>query len=229
MARRAPTLEYIPLMEDFQNLVLLFRYLLQGAVVTLGVASIALTVGFALGVTLAVMRVYGGKGVSFFAAFYSTVIRAVPVVVVIFILYFVIASIVQLSPFLSGALALGFASGAYQSEVFRGSILAVPLSQMMAARALGMRRLIAIRHIILPQAVRLAIPPWSNEAAIVLKDSSLVYVIGVPEMLRRAQYASARTLEPFIAFTAVAVIYFVMTFLTNRGLDYLEQRYKLLM
>jgi polar amino acid transport system permease protein len=76
--------------------------------------------------------------------------------------------------------------------------------------------------------LRLAIPPWSNEAAIVLKDSSLVYVIGVPEILRRAEYASARTLEPFLAFTAVAIIYFGLTFLTNRLLDFLEQRYRLL-
>ena len=100
---------------------------------------------------------------------------------------------------------------------------------MMAARALGMSRVEAIRSIILPQAIRLAIPPWSNEAAIVLKDSSLVFVLGVPEILRRAEYVSARTLQPFLAFGAAALIYFVLTFLTNRGLDWLERRYKILM
>ena len=100
---------------------------------------------------------------------------------------------------------------------------------MLAARAIGMSRIKAIRYIILPQASRLAIPPWSNEAAIVLKDSSLVYVIGVAEILRRAEYVSARTLQPFLAFGAAALIYFALTFLTNRALDFLEQRYKLLM
>lgn len=216
-------------MEELQNLVLLFRYLLQGTGVTLGVTAIALTTGFIGGTLLGLLRVYGGSFLAGFAAVYSAVIRAVPVIVVIFILYFVIARIVDLSPFLAGALALGIASSAYQSEVLRGAIISVPTGQMVAARAIGMSRLKAIRHIVLPQALRLAIPPWSNEAAVVLKDSSLVYVIGVPEILRRAEYVSARTLEPFIAFGAAAAIYFVLTFLTNRGLDLLERRYRILM
>lgn len=212
-----------------QELVLLFRYLLAGTGVTIGVTIISLSTGFILGILLATLRVYGGKLAQGFAALYSMIIRAVPVVVVIFILYFVIARFVDLSAVLSGSLALGFASGAYQSEVFRGAIISVPPGQLMAARALGMSRLKAIRYIILPQAIRLAIPPWSNEAAIVLKDSSLVYVIGVVEILRRAEYVSARTLQPFLAFGAAALIYFALTFLTNRGLDWLERRYKLLM
>jgi len=216
-------------MEQLQNLTLLFSYLLQGTGVTLGVTAIALTTGFILGMLLGICRVYGGPWLAGFAATYSTVIRGVPVIVVIFILYFVIARIVDLSPFLAGAISLGIASSAYQSEVLRGAIMAVPTGQMTAARAIGMSRLKAIRYIVMPQALRLAIPPWSNEAAIILKDSSLVYVIGVPEILRRAEYVSARTLEPFVAFGAAAAIYFLLTFLTNRGLDLLERRYRLLM
>jgi polar amino acid transport system permease protein len=212
-----------------QDLAFLFYYLLQGLGVTIGVTIIALSFGFVLGIGMALLRVYGGRLGSAFAATYSTVIRALPVVLVIFILYFGISRIVDLSPFLSGAFALGFASTAYQSEIFRGAIQSVPQGQMIAARALGMSRWKAIQHVILPQAVRLAIPAWSNEAAIVLKDSSLVYVIGVPEMLRRAEYVSARTLEPFLAFGAAAIIYFILTFATNRGLDYLERRYHLQM
>ncbi len=216
-------------MEQLQNLTLLFSYLLQGTGVTLGVTTIALTIGFILGMLLGICRVYGGPWLAGFAVTYSTVIRGVPVIVVIFILYFVIARIVDLSPFLAGAISLGIASSAYQSEVLRGAIMAVPAGQMTAARAIGMSRLKAIRYIVMPQALRLAIPPWSNEAAIILKDSSLVYVIGVPEILRRAEYVSARTLEPFVAFGAAAAIYFLLTFLTNRGLDLLERRYRLLM
>ncbi len=212
-----------------QDLLLLVRYLLLGTGVTLGVTAIALTTGFSLGVLLATMRVYGGRAMVVFAAVYSLIIRAVPVIVVIFILYFVIARIVDLSPFLSGSIALGIASSAYQSEVFRGAMISVPPGQMLAARAIGMSRIRSIRYIILPQAMRLAIPPWSNEAAIVLKDSSLVYVIGVAEILRRAEYVSARTLQPFMAFGAAALIYFSLTFLTNRGLDWLERRYRLMM
>jgi polar amino acid transport system permease protein len=216
-------------MEFLQDLELLFRYLIAGTWITLGVTAIALTAGFVLGLLLATFRVYGSPALRAFAAGYSLVIRAVPVIVVIFILYFVIARFVDLSPFLSGSLALGIASGAYQSEVFRGAIQSVPSGQMLAARAIGMSRIMAIRYIILPQALRLSIPPWSNEAAIVLKDSSLVYVIGVAEILRRAEYVSARTLQPFLAFGAAALIYFTLTFLTNRALDWLEQRYRVLM
>ena len=216
-------------MSSSEDLAFLFYYLLQGLGVTIGVTIIALTFGFVLGISLALMRVYGGRLPAAFAATYSTIIRALPVVLVIFILYFGISKLVDLSPFLSGAFALGFASTAYQSEIFRGAIQSVPAGQMTAARAIGMSRWKAIRYIILPQALRLAIPPWSNEAAIVLKDSSLVYVIGVPEILRRAEYVSARTLEPFLAFGAAALIYFFLTFITNRGLDYMERRYRLQM
>lgn len=216
-------------MEQLENFALLIRYLAQGTGVTLGVTAIALSAGFILGTILGLMRVYGGPALAGFAATYSTVIRGIPVIVVIFILFFVIARFVNLSPFLAGALSLGIASSAYQSEVLRGAIISVPRGQMMAARAIGMSRLKAILFIVMPQALRLAIPPWSNEAAIVLKDSSLVYVLGVPEILRRAQYVSARTYEPFIAYAAAAAIYFVLTFLTNRGLDALERRYRLLM
>jgi polar amino acid transport system permease protein len=217
-------------MADFlQNLLLLFRYLLAGTGVTLGVTVIALSLGFLLGVLLAILRVYGGKMLSTLAALYSTAIRAIPVVVLIFILYFVITRAVDLSPFLAGSVALGLGSAAYQSEVFRGAFQSVPGGQMMAARALGMSRMQSILYVILPQAVRLAIPAWSNEAAIVLKDSSLVFVLGVPEILRRAEYVSARTLQPFLAFGAAAIIYFVLTFITNRILDWLERRYKIQM
>jgi polar amino acid transport system permease protein len=216
-------------MTFLQDLALLFRYLLAGLGVTLGVSLIAITLGFTFGVVLAIMRVYGGCVLSRLAAIYSTVVRAIPVVVIIFLLYFVIARAVDLSPFLSGSVALGFSSAAYQSEVFRGAFQSVPGGQMLAARALGMSRMQAIRYVILPQAIRLAIPPWSNEAAIVLKDSSLVYILGVPEILRRAEYVSAVTLQPFLAFGAAAIIYFILTFTTNRGLDWLERRYRILM
>ena len=216
-------------MEALDKIVFLFQYLLQGLGVTVGVTLIALALGFALGTISAVMRVYGNRFAAGLAAAYSTVVRAVPVVVIIFILFLVIAKFVDLSPFLAGALALGFASGAYQSEIFRGALLAVPPGQMKAARAIGLSRLKAIRFIIMPQALRLAIPAWSNEATLVLKDSTLVYVIGVPEILRQAQYVSARTLQPFLAYAAAAAIYLAMTFLVIRVLHAVERRHRLLL
>ena len=215
-------------MDFFNDFYTTILFLLQGLGVTVSVTVIALGVGFVLGVLMAVLRVYGSRPLSAFAAGYSVVVRAVPVVVTIFILYFVIAQIVDLSPFLAGSLALGFASGAYQSEIFRGALQSVAPGQMTAGRAIGMSRMQAIRHIILPQAIRLALPGWGNEATLVLKDSTLVFAVGVPEMLRRAQYVSSRTLEPFLAFGTAALLYLLLTMLTSYVLGRVEQRYRLL-
>ena len=212
-----------------EHILLVFNYIIPGLGVTVSVTLIALGTGFLFGTVMAVLRVYGGPVSSTLAAAYSIVVRGVPVVVVIFLLYFVIAELVDLSPFFSGAFALGFASGAYQTEIFRGAILSVPRGQMVAARAIGMSRFEAITSIVMPQAIRLAIPAWSNEVTLVLKDSSLVYVIGVPEILRRAQWLSARTFEPFIAFGTAAAFYIAITFMASRVLDILERRYKILM
>jgi len=206
------------------NLSVLVPALLKGALITIQVTVISLGLGFLGGVLLAVIRVYGGKIPSILAAAYSMVIRATPLLLTVLILYFVITGIVDLPPFWAGSLALAIGSSAYQSEIFRGAIQSVSSGQMLAARSIGMSRIQAIYHIILPQAIRNAVAPWSNEAAIILKDSSLVYVLGVPEILRQAQYFSARTYEPFLAFGSAAFLYFIMTFAANRGLDRLEKK-----
>jgi polar amino acid transport system permease protein len=150
--------------------------------------------------------------------------RGVPPIVLLFILFFTMSGVINLTPFWAGSLSLGIITSAYQMEIFRGAIQAVGSGQMMAARAVGLNRVQAILHVILPQALRLAIPPWSNEAAIVLKDSSLVYALGVAEILRRAQLLAASTQQPFLAYGAAALIYFVLVFSVNRFLDWLQKR-----
>lgn len=214
-------------MHFLQNLITTLQFIIQGLWITIGVTIVALLVGFVFGVVMGLLYVYGSRPVAAAAAGYSVVVRAVPVVVIIFILFFVISQFVNLPPFWAGSLALGFASGAYQTEIFRGAIQSVPSGQMTAARAIGMSRWLAIRTIILPQAIRLAIPSWGNEATLVLKDSTLVFVVGVPEILRRAQYVSARTLQPFVAFAAAALLYLLMTLLTTQILRWLEERYRI--
>lgn len=199
-------------------------YILQGTGVTIAVTLVALPMGFLIGLILSIVRVYGGKAASGAAGIYSTVMRGVPPLVLLFILYFIISGSINLSPFWAGSLSLGIISSGYQLEILRGALQSVGSSQMMAARALGMTRIEAIRHIILPQALRIVIPSWANEASVVLKDSSLVYALGVPEVIRRAQYISASTYEPFLALSAAAIIYFVLVFTTNRLLDLLEAR-----
>jgi len=204
-----------------------FFYILLGTVTTIAVTLVALPFGMLVGLSLAILRVYGGKFVSGLVGVYSTVLRGVPPIVLLFLLYFIIAGAINISAFWAGSIALGVISSGYQLEIFRGAIQSVSGGQMMAARAIGMSRLRAIRYIVLPQALRLAIPGWSNEASIVLKDSSLVYALGVTEILRRAQQLSASTQQPFLAFGSAALIYFVLVFTTNRLLDLVERRTRL--
>ena len=209
-------------------ITVLIPYVLRGLDVTLKVTGIALGFGLIFGTLLAIMRVYGRKELSNLVMLYVSVIRALPHILLLLVIYFMIARIVDLSPFWAGSLSLAIISSAYQAEIIRGAILSVPSGQMVAARSIGMTRLQSIRYVIIPQAVRHVICPWPNEAAIVIKDSSLVYVLGVPEILRQAQYYSGRNpTKPFNAYLAVAVIYFLLTFLTNRGLDALEKHIRI--
>ena len=209
-------------------ITVLIPYVLRGLDITLKVTAVALGFGLFFGTLLAIMRVYGGKALSNMIMLYVSAIRSLPHILLLLVIYFLIARIVDLSPFWAGSLSLAIISSAYQAEIIRGAILSVPPGQMVAARSIGMTRLQAIRYVVIPQAIRLAIPAWSNEAAIVIKDSSLVYVLGVPEILRQAQYYSGRNpTKPFNAYLAVAVIYFLLTFLTNRGLDALEKRIRI--
>ncbi|MCC7129664.1 MAG: polar amino acid ABC transporter permease [Anaerolineae bacterium UTCFX2] len=207
-----------------QNFII---YIGSGTAVTVSVTLAALPMGIVLGLSFALLHIYGGKWLSRLMTVYSTLMRGVPPIVLLFILYFIIAGSINISPFWAGSIALGWVSSAYQMEIFRGALLSVGGGQMLAARAIGMSRWTAVRYVVLPQALRLAIPPWSNEVSIVLKDSSLVYALGVPEILRRAQQLSATTQQPFLAYGTAALIYFILVFTTNRLLDHLEQRTRL--
>jgi len=203
------------------------QYIASGTAYTVAVTLVALPSGLLLGILFSLLNVYGGKTTQRLTSIYSTVMRGIPPIVLLFILYFIVSGSINLSPFWAGSISLGIVSSAYQMEIIRGAILSVSGGQMVAARAIGLSRVQAIRHIILPQTLRLAIPPWSNEAAIVVKDSSLVYALGVPEILRRAQLISASTQEPFLAYATAALIYFILVFITNRLLDVLERRLRI--
>jgi len=197
-------------------------YIGSGTVYTVGVTLIALPAGLLIGTILALLYVYGGKAAARIMNIYSTIFRGIPPVVLLFILFFAVSKGINLSAFWAGSLSLGVVSSAYQMEIIRGALLSVSGDQLMAARAVGLSRLQAIRYVVLPQAVRLAIPPWSNEAAIVIKDSSLVYALGVPEILRRAQLIGASSQQYLLAYLSAAVIYFLLVSLTTRLLNQLE-------
>lgn len=199
-------------------------YLLGGIGYTVLITIIALVVGFAIGTPIALARVYGGRLVRALALGYTVVLRGFPSLVVLFIAYYVLAAAINLPPFLAGCAALGVCSSAYQAEIFRGAIQSVSAGQMLAARALGMTRGQAVGSIILPQALRHALPGWSNEAAVVVKDSSLVYAVGLAELMRRAQQINGTLHQPLLIFSITGVLYFMLTFATNRILGWVEKK-----
>lgn len=199
-------------------------YIASGTVFTVGVTLIALPAGLLIGTVLALLYVYGGKGAAKAMNLYSTIFRGIPPIVLLFILFFAVSKGINLSAFWAGSLSLGVVSSAYQMEIVRGALLSVSGDQLRAARAVGLSRMQAIRYVVMPQAVRLAIPPWSNEAAIVIKDSSLVYALGVQEILRRAQLIGASSQRYLLAYLSAAVIYFLLVYATTRLLNLLEQK-----
>lgn len=200
-------------------------YLLQGAGVTVGLAVSLLGLGLIVGTALALVQVYGHWGLPTGATLVERFFRGVPAVVLLFLFYYGISKFYNISSFSAAVLALGLRSAAYQSQIFRGSILAIPRGQMSAARAIGMTKLTAIRTIIIPQAFRLAIGPWTNEAMSELKDTSLAYTIGVVELLRQASYIVSSSYGHTLAvYSAAALVYLILSLAGNRGLYYLEDR-----
>ncbi len=215
-----------------ENLAVVFQalpYLLRGCIITLGLVSGSLGLGFVMGVPMAVGQVYGNKYISGIISFYVWFFRGLPVLVLLFLFYFGLFSLLgfNLSAFTAAILVLGLRSAAYQSQIFRGSIQAINEGQILAARSIGMTKVEAIWNIILPQALRLSIPGWSNEYTILLKDSAVTYAVGVMEILTRANFVATRTYRPMPIFLACAVIFIILTYGGVKLLDILENKTKI--
>jgi len=203
------------------------KFIAPAIKVTVLLTVFALTFGLVFGLALAVARVYGNRFAATAAGVYSRVIRSLPTLVVLYIFYNLAWVAFRVGGVAAAVIALTVCTSAYQSEIFRGAIQSLGTGQMAAARSLGMSRATAIRSVIIPQVLRLAIPSWSNEAAIVLKDSSLASAVGTAEVFRRSQQIGAANRDYLTAFLAAGLIYFCLTFITNRVLDFAHKRYKL--
>jgi polar amino acid transport system permease protein len=205
----------------------LLPYIARGIPVTISVSCLALTCGAVTGLVLSILRVYGTKPIRLSLTIYGTVFRSVPQTVLLLLLYFSIAGSVNIPPYWAAVFSLSIISSAYQAEIFRGAFQSIDPGQMMAARAIGMSQFKAIRCIILPQVLRRALPPWTNEVAVTIKASSLVYILGIPEMLRLAQYDISRTKQPFPPYLAVGLLYFLLICVSNRLLRILERKLRI--
>jgi len=204
-------------------------YLLRGSLVTIAVVVGAMLFGLVVGISLAVGQVYGGKWLHRLARVYIWFFRGVPLLVLLFLFYFGLCSLlhINLSAFTVSVIVLGLITSAYQSQIFRGAIMSLPEGQLKAARALGMSDRKAVMLIVLPQALRLSIPGWSNEYSIVLKDSAVTYALGVAEIMARAHFVASRTYEQLPLYFAAGVMFLILTYLGTKGLRILENKLRI--
>jgi arginine/ornithine transport system permease protein len=214
--------------------------ILQGSALTVGVSLCALLVSILLGLIGASAKLSGRPVLVSVASVYTTVIRGVPDLVVMLLVFYGgtiglnhllelagSKATVDINPFLAGVLTLGFIYGAYMTETFRGAILSIPKGQMEAAVAYGMRPLQAFVRITLPQMVRYALPGFTNNWLVLIKSTALVSLIGLKEMTYLSKQASAATRSPFAFFLFTAALFLVYTTISLYALRKLNARYSL--
>lgn len=211
--------------------------ILQGAVLTLQLAGSALLVSIVLGLIGALFKSAHSKLLVWLAELYSTVVRGVPDLVWMFLLFFGVQMMINdfcgrmgwespnIDPFVAGVLTLGFIFGAYMTETFRGAMMAVPKGQMEAGMAYGMTPLRVFFRITVPQMVRFALPSFSNNWLVLVKSTALVSVIGLNDVMYRADAAKSTTQEPFTVYLIVGLLFLAITGVSNLLLGKLEKRY----
>lgn len=211
--------------------------LARATLTTLLVSVLALLVGALIGPLVAWAKLGPVRWLTLLADVYTTVIRGVPDLLVIYLFYFggsaALGSVaglfgaqgfVEMPALAAGALGIGVISGAYQAEVYRAGYLAIARGEIEAARAIGMRPALLLRRIIVPQTLRFAIPGLGNCWQLILKESALISVIGLVELLRQAQVGAGATLQPFHFYTTAAALYLLLTALSGVGFDRAEAR-----
>ncbi len=213
---------------NFELLQNAIPLLLAGAAITVEVTALSVGFGLAIGIVVSLARLGKWSFLRFLGNCYVDFIRGTPLLVQIFLVYFALPSLIgqRVDPFFAAIAACSINSGAYIAEIFRGGIQSIDKGQMEAGRSLGMTWWQTMRFIILPQAFKRIIPPLGNEFIAMLKDSSLVSVIGFEELTRRGQLIIARTYASFEIWMAVAIIYLIMTFTVARLVGLLERRFE---
>ena len=195
--------------------------LIQGCWTTIRLTFLALVLSTVLGFLIALMRLSPYAALRVPATVFVTVIRGIPIIVQLFYIYFVFPDIgISLTAFQAGFVGLGIAYSAYQAENFRAGIEAIDQGQIEAAQSIGMRYWLMLRRVIMPQAIRVTLPPYGNTMIMMLKDSSIASTITVAELARQGQLIAASTFKNMTVFTLVALLYLTMslplTYLAHR-------------
>ncbi len=205
-------------------------YFINGTINTIIIAILTVLLGVIIGTILAMMKISKNSILKFIASAYIEFIRGTPLLVQISIIYFSFSFPaftifgIEMSRFIPGVIAMSINSGAYVAEIIRAGIQAVDRGQMEAARSIGFTTGQAMKFIILPQAVRNILPALGNEFVVVIKESSILSVIGIVELMRSADIVKTATYRPFAPLLVVAGIYFILTFTLTRILGVAERR-----
>ncbi len=212
--------------------------LFRATLMTIAVSITAMIIGFSFAAIFTPLKLSKYKSLNLIANIYTTVIRGVPELLVIYLFFFggsgaimFVASMfgyneyIEINAFITGSFAIGIISGAYSTEVFRGAIQSIDKGQFEAARVLGFSKFKQFYKIILPQMLRLAIPNLSNVWQITLKDTSLISVTGLVEIMRQSYIAAGSTRDPLFFYSFAAVLYLLLTFLSMKLINKLEIKY----
>ena len=212
--------------------------LFRATLMTIAVSITAMLIGFSFAAIFTPLKLSKFKSLNLIANIYTTVIRGVPELLVIYLFFFggsgaimFVASMfgyneyIEINAFVTGSFAIGIISGAYSTEVFRGAILSIDKGQFEAAKVLGLSKFEQFYKIILPQMLRLAIPNLSNVWQITLKDTSLISVTGLVEIMRQSYIAAGSTRDPLFFYSFAAVLYLLLTYLSMKLINRLEIKY----
>ena len=212
--------------------------LFYATLMTLAVSITAMLIGFLFALIFTPLKLSKHKSLNLIGNFYTTVIRGVPELLVIYLFFFggsgaimFVASMfgyndyIEINAFMTGAIAIGIISGAYSTEVFRGAIQSIDKGQFEASKVLGIKKNIQFYKVILPQMLRLAIPNLSNVWQITLKDTSLISVTGLVEIMRQSYIAAGSTRDPLFFYSFAAVLYLLLTYVSMKLINKLEVRY----
>ena len=202
----------------------IIRFVPDGILRTFQVTVLSIVFALIIGLFTGLGRISRVTVINRIATIYVEVIRGIPLLVQLFYIYFALGQFVQVPRMTAAVIAMSICYGAYMGEIFRAGIQSVPKGQMEAALALGLTRAQALRKVIIPQTFRIILPPVGNEFIALLKDSSLVSIVAVADLLRRGREYASQTFEYFQAYTVVALIYLVLTLFFSKLVAVMENR-----
>ena len=224
---------------NFSFLNRYWSFYLIGAKNTVLLALIAVVIGAALGLLLAICRISKSRILRFVSTAYVEFVRGTPLLVQLFIIYYGLQAVgirfpdipvmtaildINFSDFISGVITMGLNSAAYVCEIFRSGIQSVDKGQMEAGRSLGLSYGQTLQKIIVPQAIRNVLPALGNEFVVVIKESSIVSIIGIADLMYKANTVRGNTFQPFEPLLVAALVYFLLTFTLSKLLAYIEKR-----